>query len=54
VIGTDGFLVSRSEQLAALALRHIVPAIYQFRVFASAGGLMSYGASLDFHGTTFA
>src|SRR5258708_22113331 len=46
VIGTDGFLVSRSELLAALALRHIMPAIYQFRTFASAGGLMSYGSSV--------
>jgi putative tryptophan/tyrosine transport system substrate-binding protein len=46
VIGTDGFLVSRSELLAALALRHIIPAIYQFRTFASAGGLMSYGSSV--------
>jgi putative ABC transport system substrate-binding protein len=46
VIGVDGFFVSRSEQLAALALRHAVPAIYQFRRFASAGGLMSYGTSI--------
>jgi putative ABC transport system substrate-binding protein len=45
VIGSDAFLVSRSEQLAALALRHAVPAIYQFREFAAAGGLMSYGGS---------
>ena len=46
VIGTDAFFTSRSEQLAALALRHAVPAIYQFREFAAAGGLMSYGSSL--------
>src|SRR5262249_13916033 len=46
VIGADAFFVSRSEQLAALALRHAVPAIYQFRAFAAAGGLMSYGADL--------
>ena len=43
VIGTDPFLVSRSKQLAALALRHAVPAIFQFREFVAAGGLMSYG-----------
>ena len=46
VIGADPFFNSRSEQLAALALRHAVPAIYQFREFAAAGGLMSYGGSL--------
>ena len=43
VIGTDPFLVSRSKQLAALAVRHAVPAIFQFREFVAAGGLMSYG-----------
>jgi putative tryptophan/tyrosine transport system substrate-binding protein len=47
VIGTDGFLISRSEQLAALALRHAVPAIFQYREFAAAGGLMSYGSSFS-------
>jgi putative tryptophan/tyrosine transport system substrate-binding protein len=41
VIGTDAFLVGRSEQLAALALRHAVPAISQDRPFVAAGGLMS-------------
>src|SRR5262245_41717650 len=46
VIGADAFFVSRSDQLAALALRHAVPAIYQFRAFAAAGGLMSYGSNL--------
>jgi putative ABC transport system substrate-binding protein len=45
-INPDAFFNSRSEQLAALAMRHRVPAIYQFREFAEAGGLMSYGASL--------
>jgi putative tryptophan/tyrosine transport system substrate-binding protein len=45
VISTDAFFVSRAEQLAALALRHAVPAIYQDRAFAAAGGLMSYGGS---------
>jgi putative ABC transport system substrate-binding protein len=46
IIGTDSFLVSRSEQLAALALRHAVPAIFQNREFVAAGGLISYGASV--------
>ncbi len=45
VIGPDTFFISRSEQLAALTLRHAVPAITQFREFAAAGGLMSYGGS---------
>jgi putative ABC transport system substrate-binding protein len=46
VIGSDGLLVNRSEQLAALALRHAVPAIFLYRQFAEAGGLITYGASL--------
>jgi len=46
VIGTDGFLVSQSELLAALTVRHAVPAIFQYRAFAQAGGLMSYGGSV--------
>jgi ABC-type uncharacterized transport system substrate-binding protein len=46
VVGPDAFFNSRSEQLAALAVRHAVPAIFQFREFAAAGGLMSYGSSL--------
>ena len=46
VIGPDAFFNSRSEQLAALAVRHVVPAIFQFRAFAAAGGLMSYGGNL--------
>jgi ABC-type uncharacterized transport system substrate-binding protein len=46
VIGGGAFFSSRSEQLAALALRHAVPAVYEGRAFAAAGGLMSYGGSL--------
>jgi putative ABC transport system substrate-binding protein len=38
VIHIDGFFISRSEQLAALALRHAVPAIFQDRQFVEAGG----------------
>ena len=45
VIGSDPFFNSRSEQLAALAICHAVPTIYQYRAFAAAGGLMSYGGS---------
>jgi putative tryptophan/tyrosine transport system substrate-binding protein len=44
VIGADAFFTNRSEQIAALAVRHAVPAIYQTREFAAAGGLMSYGS----------
>jgi ABC-type uncharacterized transport system substrate-binding protein len=46
VIGGDQFFNSRIEQLAALTLRHAVPAIYGTREFAAAGGLMSYGSSV--------
>jgi putative ABC transport system substrate-binding protein len=45
VIGTDPFLISRSEQLAALTVRHAIPAIFNYREFSAAGGLMSYGSS---------
>jgi putative tryptophan/tyrosine transport system substrate-binding protein len=46
VIGADAFFVSRSEQLAALTVRHAVPAISLSREFAVAGGLMSYGSGV--------
>jgi putative ABC transport system substrate-binding protein len=46
VIGGDPFFNSQSKQLAALAIRYAVPAVYQYREFAAAGGLMSYGGSL--------
>ena len=49
VIGADSLFSSRSEQLAALTLRHAVPTIYQDRDFAVAGGLLSYGT--DFRET---
>ena len=52
VISSDSFFFTRSERLAALAARHAVPAIFGFREFAAAGGLMSYGASVtDQHRT---
>jgi putative ABC transport system substrate-binding protein len=44
VIMPDQLFIARSEQLAALTVRHAVPAIYQYRNFPAAGGLMSYGS----------
>jgi putative ABC transport system substrate-binding protein len=46
VISPDVYFNTRIEQLAALALRQAIPTIYQFRAFAVAGGLMSYGGDL--------
>jgi ABC-type uncharacterized transport system substrate-binding protein len=46
VISSDSFFFTRSQQLAALATRHAMPAIFGFREFTSAGGLMSYGGSV--------
>jgi putative ABC transport system substrate-binding protein len=46
VVGTDVFFNTRMEQLAALALRHAMPTIYQYRAFAVAGGLISYGGNI--------
>jgi ABC-type uncharacterized transport system substrate-binding protein len=45
VICPDTLFTSHSEQLAKLTVRHKMPAIYEFREFAAAGGLMSYGSS---------
>ena len=44
LISPDNFFNARIEQLAALSLRHAVPAIYQYRPFVAAGGLISYGS----------
>jgi putative tryptophan/tyrosine transport system substrate-binding protein len=46
VIGPDVFFNTRGEQLGALASRHSVAAIYQYRAFALAGGLMSYSSDI--------
>jgi putative tryptophan/tyrosine transport system substrate-binding protein len=46
VIGTDALFTSHSEQLAALTVRHAVPAVYKGREFAAAGGLLSYGGDV--------
>ena len=46
VIAGDAFFSSHSKQLATLSVQHSLPAIYQWREFAAAGGLMSYGANI--------
>jgi putative ABC transport system substrate-binding protein len=46
VIGPDNFFNTRNQQLAILTVRYRVPAIFNDRPFAAAGGLMSYGASI--------
>ena len=46
VVGNSPFFNSRREKLVALAARQNMPAIYEFREFVVAGGLMSYGTHL--------
>jgi putative tryptophan/tyrosine transport system substrate-binding protein len=46
LVVSDAFFFSRREQLVALTSHHAVPAIYDVREFAAAGGLISYGTSL--------
>jgi putative ABC transport system substrate-binding protein len=49
VVGADPLFDNRREQLVATAARYAVPAIYIWREFAAAGGLISYGPSLGFN-----
>jgi putative tryptophan/tyrosine transport system substrate-binding protein len=46
IVATDPFLLSKRDQLVALAARHKIPTMYQFREFVVAGGLVSYGTNI--------
>ena len=46
IVAADPFLFSRRLQLATLATRHALPAIYPVREYAEVGGLITYGTSL--------
>jgi putative tryptophan/tyrosine transport system substrate-binding protein len=46
IVGADPFMFARRQMVVALAMRHSLPAIFELREFATAGGLISYGASL--------
>ena len=46
LVGADTFFISQPGLLVALTARHAIPAIYSWRAYVDAGGLMSYGANL--------
>jgi len=45
IVVPEAFFANRRDQIVSLAARHAIPAVYGFREFAAAGGLISYGAS---------
>jgi putative ABC transport system substrate-binding protein len=47
MVGTDPYMISRRDQMVALAARYRIPAIYPAREYAAAGGLMSYGPNIS-------
>jgi putative ABC transport system substrate-binding protein len=48
IIGADPLFTSQREKIVALIAQHAIPAIYPFREYARAGGLMSFGASIGY------
>jgi ABC-type uncharacterized transport system substrate-binding protein len=54
VVTADGFLISRQDQIVALAAHYALPAIYPLSQYVAAGGLMSYGANLTDGATAIA
>ena len=46
IVGAGGLLVSRRNQIIALAARHMIPTIYGFREYSADGGLISYGNNI--------
>ena len=46
LVGVDTLFNTKREHIIALAASHLVPAVYQFRMFPISGGLISYGANV--------
>jgi putative ABC transport system substrate-binding protein len=47
VVDNEAYLNTRKDQIAALALRHVIPTVFAYREHVAAGGLMSYGADVN-------